>query len=214
MGSGILDEIADKLCLRGIGKPLLAGMAAILAMVAIAIWLVLPGVATTNDFVIDRGDERADQSMSNESRAPIFVHVSGAVVNPGLYELEKGSRVADAVSAAGGFTEDAIPDSCNLAKALSDGEKLVIASTAASGQADNPSQQGNPDAQANATSLVNLNTATASELESLPGIGESTARRIIADRQAHGPFESIDDLMRVSGIGQKKLDALAGLVCV
>ena len=116
--------------------------------------------------------------------------------------------------AAGGFTEDADESSCNLARVVEDGEHVIIGSIgdAASGSFETGAAQ--VKASASGGGLVNLNTADAERLATLPGIGEATARKIIADREANGAFGSVDDLTRVSGIGQKKLEALEGLICV
>lgn len=215
MDTGKLDEIASKLGIMRLGKPTLIGMAALLVMVATAIWLVLPGVATTNEFELKHSEQSTDADASASKQSTVFVHVSGAVSNPGLYELEEGARVADAIAAAGGFSENALTDSCNLAKILIDGEKITIASASEEGQGDAQEQFAASDGnQPGSAGPININTATAAELESLPGIGNATAQRIIADRQTNGPFSTIEDLTRVSGIGQKKLEALSGLVCV
>jgi competence protein ComEA len=125
--------------------------------------------------------------------------------------------VADAVEAAGGLMPDAVAASVNLARTVTDGEQIVVpdADTASvsgnsastgSGASANPAKQG--------AEMVDLNTADESALDALPGIGPATAARIIADREANGPFASAEDLGRVSGIGPKKLEQLSGLVCV
>ena len=138
----------------------------------------------------------------------MVVHVDGAVVSPGVYELLAGSRAGDAVAAAGGLAEGADTTAINLAAVLADGEKVYVP---LEGEAVTSSQEGSLEAGA---APVNLNTATAEELDGLPGIGEATAQAIIEDREANGPFLSPEDLMRVSGIGEKKFERLEGLVCV
>ena len=140
----------------------------------------------------------------------MYVHVSGAVQEPGLYELPEGSRIAAAVEAAGGFSEDAATDGVNLARVLFDGEQIVVPTIeeAAAGSTSEGSST------TSSSSLVNINTASASELDTLPGIGPATAEKIIADREANGPFTTIEDLKRVSGIGDKKYENLADLICV
>lgn len=154
----------------------------------------------------------------------IYVHVTGAVNAPGLCELRPGARVDDAVQAAGGFTEDAATWSVNLARPVSDGEQIIVATTEAAGQpgfaggqaGETPAAQdaGGEVSTPASPGLVNVNTADAAQLKTLPGIGDATAARIVSDRQANGPFKAIEDLKRVSGIGDKKFEALRDLICV
>jgi len=140
----------------------------------------------------------------------VYVHVLGAVATPGLYQLPPGDRVFDAVAAAGGFTPDADKAAVNLARQLSDGEQLTLprigegvpGAVAAAGTTGSP------------TPVMNLNTATVTDLDSLPRIGPATAQKIVDWRTAHGRFTSVDDLLSVAGIGQKTVDGLRDLVTV
>lgn len=145
----------------------------------------------------------------------VVVHVVGAVLHPGVYELPGGSRVVDAVDAAGGALGNAALGSLNLARILADGEQVYVftADEAAAG-VPVPTAPGATAASsaASAVGLVDLNTATAEELDALPGIGPSTAQKIVSDREANGPFATPEDLMRVSGIGAAKFEALKDLV--
>ena len=142
----------------------------------------------------------------------IFVHVEGAVAAPGLFELSEGSRVYDAIQTAGGFTEDARHDAVNLARVLTDGEQIIVPTTQTDGGSDTtPATAASPGT---ATGKVNINTADAATLDTLPGIGASTAAKIVADREANGPFKTIEDLKRVSGIGDKKFSQLEGCITV
>ncbi len=142
----------------------------------------------------------------------IFVHVEGAVAAPGLLELSEGSRVYDAIQAAGGFAEDARHDAVNLARVLTDGEQIVVPSTQTDGGSDAaPATAASPGT---AAGKVNINTADAATLDTLPGIGASTAAKIVADREANGPFKTIEDLKRVSGIGDKKFSQLEECITV
>ena len=211
METGKWDEIRGKLDFARAGKPLLIGMAAILVLVAVASGRVLSGAATASDFVVSSSSqEQSRESSEPPATSTLFVHVSGSVRNPGLYEVEEGSRVADVVQAAGGFTDDASEDSINLARVLEDGEHVVVLS---SEQASAPVETAGQGQQAG-SAPVNINTASADQLESLPGIGGVTAKKIVDDRTANGPFKSVNDLTRVSGIGEKKIAALEGLICV
>lgn len=143
--------------------------------------------------------------------ATVVVHVDGAVGAPGVYELPGSPRVNDAIVAAGGLAEGADTSGLNLAAPLSDGEKVHVPLAGESQPSPAPSA---PGAGEGAGGLVNLNTATLEELDELPGVGEATARAILEDREKNGPFSSPEDLMRVSGIGEKKFEKLEGLVCV
>ncbi len=155
-------------------------------------------------------------SSGAEEAASLCVHVDGAVRAPGVYYLAEGSRIVDAVAAAGGLTETAYTAAVNLAQVLQDGEQVVIPDEAEGGAAGTaPASGGAGTATASgAAAPVNLNRATADELVALPGIGAATAAKIVADREANGPFRAIEDLKRVSGIGDKKFEALRELICV
>jgi competence protein ComEA len=134
-----------------------------------------------------------------------MVHVAGAVKSPGVYELPDGSRVTDAVSAAGGAASDADLDALNLAALLTDGLKIYVPKV---GEAPPQNVAGE------GSSIVNLNTASAAELEELPGIGPVLAQRIIDFRTKRGRFTSVRQLMEVDGIGPKKFESLEDLVTV
>jgi competence protein ComEA len=152
------------------------------------------------------------------TKAPIAVHVIGAVPRPGLYEFAEGARLQNAIDAAGGLLASANVDSLNLAALLEDGQQLNIpykdgaAPTEAPAALDLPSsQEPTPDPN---VELLDINTATLEELIALPGIGPSTAQKIIDYRTANGPFSTIDDLDKVSGIGPSTLDQIRALVTV
>ena len=180
--------------------------------------------ASDAGFVIERDDERgegaerddsgeADEADSEDTQTPIVVDVSGAVASPAVVELDEGARVQDAIEAAGGLTADADISALNRAAACTDGQKIYVprqGETAPSLDAG----AGAAPAPTAAPSLVNINTADEATLDSLPGVGPSTAQAIIEDREANGAFASIDDLMRVSGIGEKKFEKLKSAICV
>ncbi len=195
----------------------------VLAVTAGAYWLVKPPPATTESKL----PYASASTTSTVAGAPastlpvvtvgselLVVHVAGAVQLPGVYRLVAGSRVIDAIQAAGGVAADANTDAINLAAVLADGERVymprigevtpVIASSGSDGSGGSVAPSG----------PVNVNTATADDLDSLPGVGPSTAAAILSYRDQHGPFASVDDLGEVRGIGPAKLDALRGLVTV
>ena len=141
----------------------------------------------------------------------VLVHVVGAVRSPGVVRLPAGARVVDAIEAAGGVREDAQTDQLNLARIVADGEQVRVPVVGEAVEAAPASETGTtPSAGAGAggSGLINVNTASADELEKLPGIGPALAERIVSHRQAHGPFASLDDLTDVPGIGRARLEAL------
>lgn len=169
-------------------------------------------------------------SAATDASAPVapaqgfMIHVAGAVRHPGVYELDSGARVVDAVEAAGGALPDARLESLNLARPVTDGEQILVPDEDDPQVSAGPVTAGvgaAPGAVGGATAggvvaggQVDLNTADQAALDTLPGVGPSTAAKIIADREANGPFASAEDLRRVSGIGDKKYEALKDLVCV
>jgi competence protein ComEA len=146
-----------------------------------------------------------------ESEPPIevVVHVVGAVVTPGLYRLDEGSRVADALSLAGGATPKANLAAVNLAAPVVDGTQVVVPRKGESAGAGSAPSTGAPSSPGGP---IHLNTATVEELETIPGVGPVTAQRIIDFREQNGPFRSVDELDAVSGIGPKRLEQLRELV--
>lgn len=162
----------------------------------------------------------ASAEATSGGAASLYVHVVGAIRRPGLYVLPAGARVADAIDKAGGLLGNAADRGVNLARPLTDGEQIVIPTQdeLESGSAL-PRVAGTGGASANtagtsssATGPIDINTADTALLDTLPGIGPSTAQKIVADREANGPFACVDDLARVTGIGPKKLESLRDLV--
>ena len=147
----------------------------------------------------------------------VVVHVTGAVSSPGVVTLPPGSRVTDAINAVGGASADADTEQLNLARVLTDGEQIrvprigeVLPDPAPQpGGAATPSVGTAPGkTNGGASGTININTASASELEKLPGIGPALAQRIVEYRDSHGPFASVDALTDVPGIGKAKLEGL------
>lgn len=140
----------------------------------------------------------------------IQVHVTGEVKLPGVYTLPEGAIVQDAIDAAQGPTAKAREDLLNLAAILSDGQRIYVPSSEETTTVDS----GQRNLEANPGSMVNINTASQEELESLPGIGTVRAEAIIAYRTNNGYFLSIDDLLKVDGIGETTFNALKQLITV
>jgi len=165
---------------------------------------------------------RAPQGESVELRPaptpePLRVHIAGAVVRPGVYDLDDGSRVGDAVEAAGGFVVEADKNALNLAAFLEDGERLDIPYVAGFVPEEEAGfvvvSEGTPSPLAG-EDLININTASIEELDKLPGIGQTTAVRIIDYRTANGPFGTIEDIINVSGIGTATYEDIKDLITV
>ena len=155
------------------------------------------------------------------TKEPIAVHVVGAVPRPGLYEFAEGARVQDAIDAAGGLLASASVDSINLAALLEDGQQLNIPYKAGEEPStSNPNDDTSlvlpgvtEETQSNSSQeLININTASVEELDSLPGIGPTIAQRIIDYRDENGPFQTIEDILNVSGVGPSTFDQIKDLI--
>ena len=242
----LLEELGRRLRIEEVPRPVLVAVV-FLAAVALLLGALLLGRPRAGEIVVreshveavespvavsDTTDvatgeaalsgEATPETDPSEQIPTLVVHVAGCVAAPGVYELEEGSRVVDAVEAAGGLTAEADVTSVNLAEPLGDGCKVTIPSLSLATEGEVSADAASVVSYASATGsmadgaagLVNLNYANAAELCTLPGVGESTAAEIVRDREANGPFASIEDLMRVSGIGEKKFDRLKDMVCV
>lgn len=177
--------------------------------------------------------ERVDEGSSSQKRADdtehvtakthgasaqeVFVDIDGAVANPGVYRLSADARISDAIDAAGGLVPEADTTSLNRASKIIDGQKIHVPVAGEPSISPNQSSDDVSDeatADSSGSGLININTATATDLQELPGIGPSTAQAIVDDRTQNGVFSSIEDLMRVSGIGEKKFAKLKNGICV
>lgn len=171
------------------------------------------GEAPTEGEAGANGEMPADGETS--AGAQVYVHVAGAVAEPGLVHLAEGARVADAISAAGGAARGADLDRVNLAAVLIDGEQVYVPTEGEDVPAvaqPGTGEGGGADQGSNA--VVNMNTAGAQELATLPGIGPAKAADIIAWREDEGPFASVEDLLQVPGIGPATLERLRDRVRV
>ena len=180
-----------------VSKQLLIGLAGVVAVASLVLVAVNRPEPPTGEFSVSAGD-----SVDEVTQQFLYVHVVGEVSSPGMYQLPIGARLVDAVFAAGGLTEDADNASVNLARELTDGEQIVVFSISQEGEA----------AGTTASGLVSLNRASDKELEDLPGIGPALSSRIIAWREANGGFKSVQDLLKVSGIGESLLAGVIDLV--
>lgn len=202
-----------------------AVVVAIVAVAGIVWWAVRPPSPPATELslpfapgAVPAGDAAASTTTTAAPAADIVVHAAGAVVAPGVHRLPAGSRVADLLAAAGGATADADLDRVNLAAPLTDGQRVWFPRI---GEAAPPDVGGGVDvgvgdgaAVPAATAPIDLNTATAAQLEELPGVGPSIAAAIIEHREREGPFRSVDELLDVPGIGPARLEQLRDLVTV
>jgi len=180
-----------------VSKQLLIALAGVVAVASLVLVAVNRPEPPTGEFSVS-----ADETVNEVSQQYLYVHVVGEVQSPGMYQLPIGARLVDAVFAAGGLTEEADNASVNLARELTDGEQIIVFSISQEGEA----------AGTTASGLVSLNRAGDKELEELPGIGPALAGRIIAWREANGGFKSVQDLLKVSGIGESLLSGVIDLV--
>jgi len=201
-------------------------MCAAALVLGVALWRFWPAASAPEiafDESVEGAQDVAVAASDETSEAPsgtAVVHVAGAILQPGVYSLSLGARVSDAVAAAGGALGSAAPDAVNLARIVADGERIYIPTQEEADGA--PEGVGGAEAwvgEASATGVrgdgsIDVNRATAAELEALPGVGPATAQKIVDDREANGPYAKPEDLMRVPGIGAKKFEAMSGQVSV
>jgi competence protein ComEA len=169
-------------------------------------------VAVRSSVGISTGVGAAVSASPTPSPATILVDVAGWVRRPGVYEFHEGERVVDAIDAAGGARSGAVLSNLNLAAPLVDGSQVLVPKETA-GAAPGPTAVGSSGSAA-AGAPINVNTASATELEELPGVGEVIAQAIVDYRTQNGPFASVDDLVDVSGIGDATLANIRDLVTV
>lgn len=187
---------------------------AVLALATSALFLFATQARPSAD-LIPVASESSESSKSSESAvessAQLVIDVQGEVAKPGLYQLPLGSRVGDAIKAAGGIRKGASSASVNLARFLEDGEQLYVSEEV---QGFTVGDTTSSITSNGAGGKLNLNRATASELDGLPGVGPVLAKRIIEYRLAHGNFTKVDELRKVSGIGPAKFGELQSFVTV
>ena len=170
--------------------------------------VVTDSVISTSDEA-DSHFDSSDDSTKDDSNTDIYVHICGAVINPGVYQVPAGTRVYQALELAGGSSDDAYLSGINLADKLADGQKVYIPSEGEHAEGILSIDSG--DVQ---SVMININTASEAELMTLPGIGQSRAKDIINYRVKNGLFESIDDIMKVSGIKEAAFEKIKDLIKV
>ena len=202
------------------GAARLVAAGASIVLVAVAAWWLLRAPRPSTESQLPYASAPATSTTlagavpvgpTTTSTADVVVHVAGAVAAPGVYHLPATSRVIDAVAAAGGLAPGAAAETLNLAAPLRDGSRVYVP---AQGEAV-PVAAGVSGGEAAPTTVagpVDVNAASAEQLDTLPGVGPTTAAAIIAYRDEHGPFATVDDLGEVRGIGPSKLDAIRELV--
>ena len=197
---------------------------------AVALFIAAVVVAAVMSFTASGGGEQggvgfdggasgassgSDTTVATAVPPVVLVHVLGAVAEPGLVQLDEGARVVDAIAAAGGLAADADPAGVNLARAVADGEQLVVpevGEVAAGGSGATGSGGAGGSGGGPGDGKVHLNTADVAELDTLPRIGPALAQRIIDWREANGPFTSTEQLLDVAGIGDAVYSGLVDLV--
>ena len=203
--------------MKNFDKKLLIIFISILIIICVSIYFFTKdedtNILLSNElYTVDNTDN------TNEDLETIMVHIDGEVVTPGIISLKAGSRIADAIQACGGTTDISDISKINLAYELKDGQKVYIPSIYDVEDVEYiQNDAGNnviiPDTSSN-SALVNINSATQAELETLPGIGPSTAAKIIDYRNKNGDFKNIEDIMNVSGIGESKFNNIKNYICI
>ncbi len=164
------------------------------------------------DIFTTKSEKRALEKKETRQKKDLIIHVCGAVLEPGVIKLKEGDRVVDALNLAGGAAEDASLDALNLAAKLSDGQRVYVPRQGE--QVTQEMMSSTAGSGSEQASLVSINSADATELESLPGVGPVLAQRIIEYRESEGGFSSAEQLRRVEGIGPKKFEQIKDKVTI
>jgi len=206
------DSLRDRL--SALSRAELAGLVLVVAVVLVGagLWYVRSLPKPVQLSATQGAPPVPAPGSPSPSPVVLLVDVAGWVRHPGVYEFGEGARIVDAIEAAGGAREGAALELLNLAAPLVDGTQVLVTKAGAAPPVG--VAPGAPSAPGVAGGLVNLNTATVTELETLPGVGEVIAQRIVDFRTANGPFATVDDLLEVSGIGEATFASMRDLVTV
>ncbi len=191
------------------------GIGILVLIIIFIIYIIMNSKIEENTIIIEEDTKTTEEE---EPSAKIKVHIAGYVLNEGIIELEEGARIQDAIEAAGGLTEDADIEKVNLAYKIEDGQKIYIPNKQEAQEEDiiivkNENGEGIISGEEQ-SEKVNINTANQTELETLPGIGPSTALKIIEYRELNGKFRDIEELKNVPGIGEAKFKNIENAVTI
>lgn len=180
-------------------------MPVIVVAAVLIFWIVGLNKDETIVEEIDNGkniseEKNLDSELKNEEKIKIYADISGCVEKPGVYEVEEGTRIFQLIERAGGLTKDADIEGLNRAEIVSDGQKIIIYAKGESQESENTG--------VSSSGKININTADASQLQTISGVGPVTAEKIIEYRKANGKFSSIEDIKNVSGIGDKTFEKI------
>lgn len=202
-------------------RPALIGILLVgLLVVLVCLWQFWPH--PSSDFIANANsaENKTVQDAANEpdkAASEIIVDIEGAVSAPGLYALPSDSRVGDAVVAAGGLTSEAVSGAVNLAQKVADGDQILIPSESDVSQQTETQANGERQSASSAgqgSNKININTASAEELQVLSGVGPSLSEKIVQYRESNGRFTTIEDLQNVSGIGKTRFANIKDMICV
>lgn len=224
------ESIKSKLKIGNLNRKLIIGLVvfaiASIAFSAYTVFMAGNAYPSNNDEIeiVDADESTDDKSDTNYesdlSSKVIYVHVAGCVKSTGVYCVPEGSRVDDAIKLAGGFTKSADQSAVNLAETVSDGQQIIVPEKGKSNSNANTTslsslqQDSRGINSVTSNDLVNINDATSEQLQTLTGIGEAKAKKIIDYREQSGPFNSVEELINVSGIGEKTLESIRSYICV
>jgi len=194
----------------------------LLVLILIGVGIVLnKNINREDNFMVNRASDISENNPAMQIEIPpVIIHIAGAVKNPGVYQLNPTDRIVDAVKIAGGETEEANLDLINLAALLKDGQKIIVPYKVynETGEEINKNIYSNVEngysSSVSTSTKININTANATILQTLSGIGPVLSERIIEYRKQNGLFGVIDDIKDVSGIGEKKFEGIKDLICV
>ena len=195
----------------------------LLILIIVGVGIVLyKNINSEDNFTINRASDISENNpVIQKEVPPLIIHITGAVKNPGVYQLKSTDRIVDAVKIAGGETEEANLDLINLAALLKDGQKIIVPYKTYSetgeeinAKAYNHTASVYSSSPVSISAKININTDNANMLQTLPGIGPVLSERIIEYRNQNGLFGVIDDIKDVSGIGEKKFEGIKDLICV